>query len=187
MNKDINKKYEHWLPSEPFPEIIAGKEILLCQHDTSDNHINEMINLEERNWDDFKDYLMRHFPNYEKAKKYIEKNCELAQKGHLVDYAIKVFSGKTIGGLRFINQGYKICGGLYYLDRNYRGMNFSSKALSLAEPELAKLGFEIVALEINENNYSSITVARKNNYVMQPQSYPLSSMLLFTKDITNQR
>lgn len=178
-----------WIPSKPFPEVIAGKEldILLCQHDTSDSHINEMINLEERNWDDFKDYLMRHFPNYEKAKKYIETNIKLAKEGMLVDYVIKLFSGKVIGGLRFVNIDYKTCGGIYYMDRSYRGMGFISKALKLAEPELAKLGFEKILLEINEDNVSSITVARKNNYIMQPSSYPVSYMINFTKDIRDQR
>lgn len=183
----MNRINEKWIPSEQFPDIIFGNEIFLCQHDTSDNHINEMINLEERNWHDFENYLMRHFPNYEKAKKYIETNLELAKKGWLVDYAITLFTGKTVGGLRFVNQGYKTCGAIYYMDKSYRGMGFVSKALKIAEPELAKLGFEKIILEINENNTSSIVVARKNNYIMQPTSYPLSAMLNFSKDIRNQR
>ena len=119
MNTNINIKDEHWISSEPFPEVIVGNDMLLCLHDTSDNHIDEMIKLEERNWNDFKDYLTRHFSNYDKAKEFIEKRLELTKKGWLVDYAIKLFSDKTIGGLSFINQGYKTCAAIYYLDRNY--------------------------------------------------------------------
>ena len=187
MNKNINIKDEHWLPSEPFPDVIAGDDMLLCLHDTSDNHINEMVNLEERNWNDFKDYLTRHFSNYDKAKEFIEKRLELTKKGWLVDYAIKLFSNKTIGGLSFVNLGYKSCEAIYYLDRHYRGMGFISKALKIAEGELKKLGFETIVLDINKNNNASVNVANKNNYIPQSPSYPESAMVNFVKDISTQR
>ena len=46
-------------------------------------------------------------------------------------------------------------------------MGFASKALQIAEPEIAKLNFNKIILEINEENSNSISVAKKNNYRFQ--------------------
>ena len=152
--------------TEAFPEFIMGQDIFLQMHHLNDeNHIAELVNMVNRN-KDFFDYLyLNHFLNVDSAKKVIEKHEQLAKDGMLVDYAIQLFSGKIVGCINFTNRGDGSIGVTYYVDKQYRGMGFISKSLNIAEPELAKLGFKKIVLEINEKNENSIRVAQRNGYI----------------------
>lgn len=176
------KSNMNWVPKFPFPNIIAGSDFYLSKHDTSDEHIYEMVQLEDRNWNDFESYLLRHFPDEVSAKEYIIQRNNMSNKGWVVDYGIHLFSGKTIGGLNFVNRGDKSLAGIYYLDKAYRGYGFISKALKIAEVEMSKIGFNKIVLEINIDNDESINVANKNGYKPEKTIY---RMVDFIKDIRN--
>ncbi len=180
----MNKVNNIWVSDKSFPEYILGDNFYLSLHNTSDEHIDNMVKLEENNWDDFKDYLFRYFFDKQSAKQNIIKRNELMKQGLLVDYAINILSGKTIGGISFVNIDYKTLGCSYYLDKPYRHQGFISKSLKLTEKEMAKLGFEKIVLEINENNNASKNVALKNNYIYKDS---IGLMGDFIKNITNQR
>ena len=89
----------------------------------------------------------------------------------LVDYSIQLFSGEVIGGINFVNRGDGSVGVIYYIDKKYRGLGFISKSLKIAEPEMKKLGFKKIVLEINERNENSIRVAQKNNYILHETGF----------------
>ncbi|MCR5506403.1 MAG: GNAT family N-acetyltransferase [bacterium] len=169
---------------DAFPEIIVGDDIFLqIHHAEDDNHISELVNMVNRNQKDFSPYLdLNHYTNIDSAKKVIEQREEFAKKGMLADYAIQLFTGKTVGCICFTNRGDKSVAVSYYLDKQYRGMGFISKSLKAAEPEMAKLGFEKIVLEINETNENSIRVANKNNYVFHETGFCMKD---FVKNLPN--
>ncbi len=169
--------------NEPFPEFIMGDNMYLqMHHSDDDNRIAELVNMVVRN-KDFFDYLyLTQYLNVDSAKKYITKREQMAKQGLLVDYAIQLFSGKIVGGINFTNRNDKSVGVTCYMDKQYRRMGFISKSLKIAEPELARLGFEKIILEINETNENSIRVALKNNYIFQETGWCMKN---YVKDLRN--
>ena len=171
-----------------FPEFIMGQNMFLQRHHSEDeNHIAEVVNMVKRNQKDFGVYLdLRHYTNVESAKKVITQREELAKKGLLVDYAIQLFSGKTVGCISFTNRGDGSVGVTYYIDKQYQGMGFVSKSLKLAEPEMAKLGFKKIVLEIDETNENSIRVAKKNGYAFNETGFCMKDFIKVLSNIDNQ-
>ncbi len=174
---------KNFFKTEAFPEFIMGQDMFLQIHHLDDeNHIAELVNMVNRN-KDFFDYLyLDHFLNVNSAKKVIEKHEQLAKQGLLIDYAIQLFSGKIVGCINFTNRGDGSVGVTYYIDKQYRGMGLVSKSLNVAEPELAKLGFKKIVLEINETNENSIRVANRNGYTFNETN---SCMKDFVKILPN--
>lgn len=175
---------KQFLSCEPFPDLIFGNEIFLQMHRSDDeSHVAEVVNMVKRNWKDFGEFLdLGHYSNFDTALKVVAKREEFAKNGLLVDYAIQLFDGKIIGGISFTNRGDGSVAVTYYLDKQYRGMGFISKALSLAEPEMKKLGFKRIVLEINEKNENSIRVAQKNNYVFHETGFCMKD---FVKNLSS--
>ncbi len=174
---------KQFISAKPFPEVICGDNFMLqLHHSDDDNHIAEFVNMIRRNRD-FSDFLdVRYYLNVDSAKKIIKQREEFAKNGLLADYAItQLFTGKIFGGICFVNHGDKSVGVTYYLDRQYRGLGFVSKALKIAEPELAEIGFEKVVLDINEKNSNSINVAKKNNFVFNETGYPMKNFVKIIK------
>ena len=165
---------------KPFPDFIVGDGFYLRIHKVED--ADELVNMVNRN-KDFDEYLdLNHYHNIQSAKKVIAQRIDFAKRGWLGDYAIQLFSGKLIGCISFINRGDKSVGGTYYLDKQYRNMGYITKALKVAEKEIAKLDFTRIVLEINKHNENSIRVATKNNYRLQDSEYEMKD---FVKDISN--
>ena len=181
---------KQFLTNGPFPDFIAGKAngldvFLQIHHSEDDNHIAELVNMVNRNQKDFSVYLdLGHYSNVDTAKKVIKQREELAKRGLYVDYAIQLFNGLTIGCISFTNKGDGSVTVTYYLDKQYRGQGYISTALRMAEPEMKKLGFKKIILEINETNESSIHVAKKNNYIFQETGCCMKD---FIKDLQNGR
>ena len=176
-----------WVPQKPFPKYIMGKDIFLTQHSTDKEHIRSMVDLVVRNSDDFSKYIdLDEFYSEDTAITYINKRLKFAEMGWLVDYVIKLYSGEIVGGISFVNEGNKQLGSIYFTDKKYRRQGYVSKALQLLETEMAKLGFTRIALEINENNISSVIVANKNKYIKEANKNFIGFTLMdnYYKDIT---
>ena len=174
-----------FISAKPFPDAIYGDDILLQLHHSDDeSHIAEFVNMIKRN-EDFSNFLdVTPYLNINSAKKVIKQREGFAQNGLLADYAItQLFTGKIFGGICFVNYGNKSVGVTYYLDKQYRGLGFISKSLKASEPELAKLGFENIILEINEENSNSINVAKKNNFIFKETGYPMKDFVKSLKGL----
>lgn len=173
---------------DSFPDFIMGQDMFLQMHHAEDdNHIAEVVNMVNRNQKDFSPYLdLGHYTNIDSAKKVISQREQLAKQGLLVDYAIQLFTGKTIGCISFTNRGDGSVGVTYYIDKQFRGMGFISKSLDIAEPEMAKLGFKEIVLEINETNENSIRVANKNGYTFNETGFCMKDFIKKLSNINNQ-
>ncbi len=158
---------KQFISAKPFPSFIMGSDIFLrVQNADDESRVAEVVNMVNRNKKEFGEFLdLGHYSNFETAKKVMAKREEFAKNGLLVDYSIQLFDGKVVGGINFVNRGDGSVGVIYYVDKQYQGMRFCQRALALAEPELKKLGFDSVVLEINEKNESSIRVALKSGYI----------------------
>ncbi len=180
----IRKDWLYTKPGNKFPEIIQGNDISLKLYSTKLKDLEELMDMKTENLENLK----LHIPIYSirttnQLKSNIRMKNFFASYGEEADYGIYLNdNNKLIGGIKFVNTGDYVLAVIYYIDKNYKNQGYISKALTLSEAPLSKIGFKKIELDIMENNKPSISVAKKCNYELISTK---NNMHTFEKDITN--
>lgn len=159
--------FKTWIPKDGFPNSIKGDKVDLILHDTSDNHIQTLLNMVSRNFEDISKYIyLNHFLSKDSAIEYINERNTLFKKGLFAEYAIFLKDSNYIGSIAIKNMDYKTLSCFYYIDKKFRHLGLMSSSLKLIENKMQEIGFKKIILEINAFNTDSNNLARANGYIL---------------------
>lgn len=187
-----------------FPQTINGGKLYLELSNTSPEYIKKRLKMMNRHKADFKYLLGADFEDLgqaefddsltikearqimkEELEAHIEEWNEGAENRDKAEYNIFNKNGRYIGNLwAEVYRDDKTVELMYFIDEKYRGRGIASLAFKMLEKKLIKMQFEKAILRIKDDNINSISIAEKNDYLLDKASVSSNFTHIYQKVLT---